>query len=241
MTNAKTYTLGTLAELLQVELIGDGDCEISGLATLQHSEPGKLSFLSNPSYASQLSGCKATAVIVAPEFVDSCPTNKLVSESPYVTFAKASQLFDNRSVPSNTIHHSAVIHDSAKLADNVSVGPNVVIEADVSIGSGSVLGPGCVLARGCQLGEECRLGANVTLYHEVVLGDNVIVHSGAVLGADGFGFAFDGEKSIKIAQLGAVHIGDDVEIGAGTTIDRGALENTIIEQGVKIDNQVQIG
>lgn len=241
MTNAKTYTLGTLAELLQVELIGDPDCVIDGLATLQQASPGKLGFLSNPSYAKQLSNCKASAVIIAPRHIEACKLNKLVSETPYVIYARASQLFDNSLSASSTVHSTAVVNEYAELADDVSIGPNAVIEADVVIGPGSNIGPGCIVGEGSLIGEGCQLYSNVTIYHRVKLGNRVVIHSGAVIGADGFGFAFDGEKSIKIAQLGSVQIADDVEVGAGTTIDRGALDDTVIEQGVKIDNQVQIG
>ena len=241
MTIAKTFTLGTLAELLQVELIGDPECSIDGLATLQQASSGKLAFLSNPLYAKQLSGCKASAVIISPKFIETCATNKLVTDAPYVVYARASQLFDNSPVSPASIHFTAVINESADLAEDVSIGPNVVVEAGVTIGPGSRVGPGCIVGEGCELGAGCHLHSNVTIYHGVKLGNHVVIHSGAIIGADGFGFAFDGEKSIKIAQLGSVEIANNVEIGAGTTIDRGALDNTVIEHGVKIDNQVQIG
>ena len=231
MTIAKTYTLGTLAGLLQVELIGDPECSIDGLATLQQASPGKLAFLSNPQYASQLSSCRASAVIISPKFIEACTINKLVTDAPYVIYAKASHLFDNSPTSSNSIHSTAVVNESAEIADDVSIGPNAVVEAGVVIGSGSIVSSGCVVGENCQIGKDCHLHSNVSIYHGVTLGNNVVIHSGAIIGADGFGFAFDGEKSVKIAQLGSVEIADDVEIGAGTTIDRGALENTVIEQG----------
>lgn len=241
MSDAKQYTLGALAGLLDAKLIGDEDCLIDGLATLKQGAPGKLSFLSNPSYASQLSDCRASAVILEEKFIASCPVNMLVTSAPYVSFARATQLFDNAPQPSPGVHPSATIHESVELPDNSSIGANAVIAAGVVVGEGAVIGAGCVIAENCRLGKNCRLVCNVTLYHGVRLGDRVVVHAGAVIGADGFGFAFDGSKSVKISQLGSVDIGNDVEIGAGTTIDRGALDNTVIEQGVKIDNQVQIG
>ncbi len=241
MTQTKTYTLGRLASLLQVELQGDENCVIDGLATLQSAGPGKLSFLSNPAYSSQLAGTKASAVIVDAAMASACPGNKLISKLPYVTYAQASWLFDVREKVQSEVHASACVHESVRLAKNVSIGARAVIEAGAEIGEGSVIGPGCVIGSGCHVGRNCHLHANVTLYHRVTLGNNVEIHSGAVLGADGFGFAFDGSKSVKIAQLGAVVVGDDVEIGACTTIDRGALDDTVIEQGVKLDNQVQIG
>ena len=241
MSNARQYTLGALAGLLDARLIGDENCVIDGLATLKLGAPGKLCFLSNPAYIGQLADCRASAVILEQKFVASCPVNKLVSASPYVSFAKASQLFDSAPDVIPGVHPSASIHESVQLSENCSIGANAVVAAGVRLGKESIIGAGCVVGENCTLGEHCRLYANATLYHGVRLGNRVLIHAGAVVGADGFGFAFDGTKSVKINQLGAVEIGDDVEIGAGTTIDRGALDDTIIEQGVKIDNQVQIG
>ncbi|MFM1897320.1 MAG: UDP-3-O-(3-hydroxymyristoyl)glucosamine N-acyltransferase [Pseudomonadota bacterium] len=239
--HAKRYTLGELAELLDARLEGDADALIDGLASLREAGPGKLSFLSNPAYVSQLPDCRASAIIIEARFAPDCPASKLISNKPYVAFARATRLFDNRPMGMSGIHGSAVIDPGAVLGPDVAIGPHVVIGAGVHIGSGSRIEAGCVVGEGCVLGDGVYLHANVTLYHNVTLGKRVEVHSGAVLGADGFGFAFDGKASVKIAQLGAVVIGDDVEIGAGTTIDRGALEDTVIGEGVKIDNQVQIG
>jgi UDP-3-O-[3-hydroxymyristoyl] glucosamine N-acyltransferase len=241
VSDGKSYTLGTLAELLDVRLIGDGDCVIDGLSTLSGGGPGKLAFLSNPAYVSQLGDCRASAVILDEKFTSSCPVSKLVTGNPYLAFARASQLFDTSPITAPGIQAGAVVHDSVELPDNVSLGANSVIEAGVSIGAGCVIGSGCFLGEGASLGADCRIHSNVTLYHGVRIGDRVTIHAGTVIGADGFGFAFDGEKSVKISQLGTVVVGDDVDIGAGTTIDRGAIEDTIIEHGVKIDNQVQIG
>jgi UDP-3-O-[3-hydroxymyristoyl] glucosamine N-acyltransferase len=232
--------LDQLAELLDAKLTGDGQCEITGLATLQNAKPGQLSFLSNPSYADQLKSSQASAILIDEKFLDSCPGNKLVTAIPYVAFAKATQLFDNSPIPATGIHESASVDASAVLGENVSIAANAVLAANVTVGDEVVIGAGCYLGEGVSLGNACKLDSNVTLYHRVVLGKNVEIHSGSVIGADGFGFAFDGSKSVKIHQLGAVLIGDDVEIGAGTTIDRGALEDTEIGNGVKIDNQVQI-
>ena len=233
--------MAQLAELLDAELIGDGQCEITGLATLQNAKSGELSFLSNPSYAGQLKSSQASAIFIDEKFLDSCPGNKLVTRSPYVAFAKATALFDNSPVAPTGVHESASIDASAVLGKNVSIAANAVIAANASLGDDVVIGAGCYVGDSVSLGNGCKLHSNVTLYHRVVLGVNVKIHSGSVIGADGFGFASDGVKSVKIHQLGAVKIGDDVEIGAGTTIDRGALEDTEIGNGVKIDNQVQIG
>jgi UDP-3-O-[3-hydroxymyristoyl] glucosamine N-acyltransferase len=237
----KSYTLDELAGLLDAKLIGDGQCEIHGLGTLANAGVGQLSFLSNPAYIDQLAGTQASAVIIEEKFASSCPANKLIAHDPYVCFARATRLFDTTPSAAPGIHPSAVIDPSARLAASVSVGANAVIEANVSIGEGSQIGAGAVIGQHCVLGANCKLYSSVTLYHGVKLGANVIIHSGAVIGADGFGFAFDGTRSIKIHQLGGVTIGDDVDIGAGTTIDRGAIDDTVIGNGVKIDNQVQIG
>ena len=241
MTHKTKYTLAHLAELLDAKLIGDGQCEITGLATLQNAEPGQLSFLSNPSYVGQLKNSKASAILIDKKYLDSCPGNKLVTVIPYVSFAKATALFNNSPIPPAGVHESASVDASAVLGKNVSISANAVIAGNVSLGDDVVIGAGCYVGENVILGKACKLHSNVTLYHGVVLGKNVKIHSGSVVGADGFGFAFDGSKSIKIYQLGGVKIGDDVEIGAGSTIDRGALEDTEIGNGVKIDNQVQIG
>lgn len=240
MTHNKNYTLTELAELIDAILVGDGRCEIYGLATLSNAAPGQLGFLSNPAYIEQLEKSKASAIIIEEKFAARFPGNKLISSSPYVSFAKATQLFDNSPAQNSAIHPSASIHDSVVLGESVAIGANVVVEANVILGDGVVIGAGSYVGESVTLGAACKLHSNVTLYHGVAIGANAIIHSGAIIGADGFGFAFDGSKSIKVHQLGSVRIADDVEIGAGTTIDRGALEDTIIEQGVKIDNQVQI-
>lgn len=241
MTQHKRFTLKEINSFLGTTLIGDEDCEITGLGTLSGAGPGQLSFLSNKKYLDQIDASNASAIILEESFVDRCKTNALVSSQPYVSFALASSLFASQSSVDTGVHESAVIADDVSLPDDVSIGPNVVVEAGVQLGTGCVIGANSFIGAGVKLGDNSRLYNNVTLYHEAKIGANAIIHSGAVIGADGFGFAFDGKKSIKIHQLGSVSIGDDVEIGAGTTIDRGAIEDTVIEDGVKIDNQVQIG
>lgn len=240
MTHNKKYTLAQLAELLDAKLIGDGQCEVAGLATLQNAKSGELSFLSNPVYADQLKSSQASAILIDEKFLDSCPGNKLVTPLPYVAFAKATALFDKSPKPAAGIHATASVDESVVLGKNVSIAAHAVVSSGVTLGDDVVIGAGCYVGEGASLGAACILHSNVTLYHRVVLGSRVEIHSGTVIGADGFGFAFDGRKSVKIHQLGAVRIGNDVEIGAGTTIDRGALEDTEIGNGVKIDNQVQI-
>jgi UDP-3-O-[3-hydroxymyristoyl] glucosamine N-acyltransferase len=158
-----------------------------------------------------------------------------------VTFAYATQLFAREDAVVAGIHPSASIAASAILAADVCIGAQVVVGEGATIGAGSRIGAGAFIGRDCHIGENVQIHPNVVLYHDVLLGDRVIIHSTSVIGADGFGFAFDGERSVKIAQLGGVRIGNDVEIGAASTIDRGAMLDTIIGDGVKIDNQVQIG
>lgn len=240
MSKQTVYTLSELSARLDVELRGDPTLLIDGLATLKSATAGKLSFLSNPRYVHQLSGTQASAVIIDPAFAESCSCAQLLSSNPYVTYARASQLFALASAQASGVHESAYVHPSAVIGERVSIGPFAVIAAGVSIGAGTSIGAGCNIGARSSLGENCTLFSNVSLYHDVHIADRAVLHSSVVIGADGFGFAFDGKQSIKIAQLGGVQIGNDVEIGAGSTIDRGALDDTIIEHGVKIDNHVQI-
>ena len=241
MTHNKTYKLEELASALNLDLLGDSDCEITGIGSLESAVAGQLSFLSNPAYKKQLAKTKASAIIINKKYADFCKTNALISDSPYVSFAEATALFRASPNYDRKTHPSANIHDSVKLAKSVSIGPNVVVEANACIGAESVIEANSYIGKGVIIGDKCHVHSNVTIYHNVKIGHRVIIHSGSVIGADGFGFAFDGEKSIKIYQLGSVEIGNEVEVGACTTIDRGALENTVIGDGVKIDNQVQIG
>jgi len=234
------YTLGELAELLDVEMNGDPALVIDGLSTLKSAVPGKLSFLSSPSYAKQLADCRASAVIISPELSAGCHIAQLLSPSPYVTYAQASQLFAPAGNSLPGIHPTAHVHPSAHIGERVTIDCHAVVEAGVLIGSDCHIGAGVFIGQNSVLGASCKIYPNATIYHDVRIGNNAVIHASVVIGADGFGFAFDGERSIKIAQLGGVSIGDDVEIGAGSTVDRGALDDTVIEQGVKIDNQVQV-
>lgn len=240
MSDTTVYTLGDLAGLLSLELVGNPALPIEGLATLKGAVPGQLSFLSNPRYVAQLAQCRASAVIVDPAHASACPAAYLLSSNPYVSYAHASQIFAAQPNAAPEIHASAVVHSSAVIGSGVSIGANAVVEKEVQIGEGASIGASCFIGAGSTLGKNCVLYPNVTLYHRVTLGNRVLLHAGVVVGADGFGFAFDGTQSIKIAQLGGVLIGDDVEVGAGSTIDRGALDDTVVGNGVKIDNQVQI-
>lgn len=236
----KQWTLGDLAKELGVEVKGDASLVVERLATLKSAGPGCLSFLANPLYRPQLAQTQATAVIVSPDVAGDCGMAVLVSDNPYLTYARASHLFDNSPRPDKEIHPSAVVADNAMLGKGVAVGANVVIEAGVTLGDGVEIGPGSVIGAGSTIGENTRIHANVTLYHGVKIGRRCHIHSGVVIGADGFGFAPVDGSWFRIAQLGSVDIADDVDIGANTTIDRGALEDTKIGKGVILDNQIQI-
>ena len=239
--NKKFYSLASIANLIGASLVGDPDFVIVGLCSLPKASPDRLSFLSNSAYKHYLKSTSAGAVILTNDDQFLFSGNKLVTEKPYLAYALASGLFVNSSKVSNSVHSSASIHSSASLAEDICIGPNVVIEENVVIGHRCQIGSGTMIGAGARVGDDCSISANVVINKDVNLGNRVIIHSGAVIGADGFGYAFDGEKLIKIFQLGSVNIGSDVEIGAQTTIDRGALDDTVICDGVKIDNQVQIG
>ncbi|GAB6041477.1 UDP-3-O-(3-hydroxymyristoyl)glucosamine N-acyltransferase [Endothiovibrio diazotrophicus] len=234
-------TLAELAEAIGAALDGDGALRVSGVATLERAGPGQLSFFHNARYRGPLRQTRAAAVILAPAERAACPVAALVHERPHLAYARAAALL--HPVPPGTagVHPSAVVAPGAALGEGVSIGPNSVVEEGARLAAGCEVGPGCVIGRGAELREGCRLVANVTLCHGVRLGRRVLVHPGAVIGADGFGLAQETDgRWIKVPQLGGVEIGDDVEIGANTTIDRGALEDTVLEEGVKLDNQIQI-
>ncbi len=238
---APTVTLDELARLAQAEVRGDPATRISGVCTLQQGRPGCIAFLANELYARYLPTTEAAAVIVAPRHADECRTPALVAVDPYLAYARVAGLFEHRPNWPWGQHPSAVVGPRARIGASVSIGPGAVISDEAEVDSGVVIGPGTFIGPGCRVGPDCRLGANVTLEQDVELGSRVVVHAGAVLGTRGFGLARDGEAWVDVPQLGRVVVGDDVEIGANTTIDRGALEDTCIGDGVKLDNQIQIG
>ena len=213
---------------------------ISGVATLQNAKAGQVSFLTNPRYRKYLATTQASAVILAPEDIGDFAVALLVSDNPQLSFARVAGLFARNVHQQKGLHPKACISADAKLADDIWVGPHSVIEAGAVIGSGVFIGPNCTIGENAIIGNDSCLRANVTVCQSVRLGSRVLIHPGAVIGSDGFGLANDQGCWIKIPQLGGVWIGDDVEIGANTTIDRGALDDTIIEDGVKLDNQIQI-
>jgi UDP-3-O-[3-hydroxymyristoyl] glucosamine N-acyltransferase len=213
---------------------------ITGVGTLQHAQPGEISFLSNPFYRRYLANTHASAVILNQTDATECPTSALVSDNPYLTYARvASKLFPGKGFTPG-IDKTAVIGQSSSVDPSAWIGPCVVIGEGVRVEAGVYLGPGCVVEDYCSIGADSRLVTNVTLCHDTHLGRRCLIHPGAVLGADGFGLANDQGRWVKVPQLGRVWVGDDVEIGANTTIDRGALEDTVLHDGVKLDNQIQI-
>jgi len=242
MNEQQTFTLGALAETLSARLVGDASLTISGLGSLASAGPGELSHLSSATYRDQLASTRAAAVILAERDLEAWNGPALVVANPYLAFARATQLFAGLPPLAAGVHPSAVVADDAEVAADARLGPGVVVGPGSRIGAGVRLYPNVVVGAGCTVGERCVLMAGAVLYDDVRLGPRCTVHSGAVIGADGFGFtpAEDGRLE-AIAQLGGVTVGADVSVGACTSIDRGALEDTVIEDGVKIDNQVQIG
>ena len=235
----RVVTLGEIVGRFGGQLRGDADRVIDGLGTLASAVPTGLTFLANPKYRHQLASTRAAAVIVAPEFAADCPVAAILTDQPYLYYARVAAWLYPPPVAEVGVHASAVV--ASPVPESVSVGPQVVIGREVRLGENVVIGASCVLGDGVEIGDDSRLYPNVTIYHGCRLGRRVIVHAGAVIGSDGFGLARDEQGHWqKIAQIGGVCIGDDVEIGANTTIDRGALEDTVIEEGVKLDNQIQV-
>ncbi len=233
-------TLGQLAEALGATLKGPEALQITGLATLQEAGPGQLSFLANPQYRKYLDNCQAGAVLLKAADAESFAGNALIVADPYQAYARISHLFDPKPKAVAGIHPSAVVAEDAQVDASASIGPFAVIESGARIEADVSIGAHCFVGARCVVGEGGWLAPRVTLYHDVTIGKRVVIQSGAVIGGEGFGFA--NEKGIwrKIAQIGGVTIGDDVEIGVNTAVDRGALSDTRIGDGVKLDNQIQI-
>ncbi|HRP23534.1 MAG TPA: UDP-3-O-(3-hydroxymyristoyl)glucosamine N-acyltransferase [Thauera sp.] len=234
------FRLQELVDRLGGELHGDGTIAVSRVATLEKAGEGELAFLANRKYLSQVKSCAASALIVAPDVRDQLADRALIlTPDPYLYFARVAQLFSPPPTVQPGVHRLAAV--ACAVPASVQIGPGASVEEGVVLGEEVVIGPNCHVGRGTRIGRGTRLAANVTIYHDCVIGDDCIFHSGVVIGADGFGFAR--EKSgawVKIPQTGRVLIGNDVEIGANTTIDRGALDDTVIGDGVKLDNLIQI-
>jgi UDP-3-O-[3-hydroxymyristoyl] glucosamine N-acyltransferase len=239
---SKSYTLAELAGIFGVACIGNGDAVITRVADLGSAGPDSLAFLSNRDYLPLLATTRAAAVVLSQDYVTDCRRPMLVCNNPYALYARIALLLhpDEDLSLKHGIHPTAVVAASAVIDPTAIIAPLAVVEDEVRIGPRSYIGPGTVLKRRSVIGADCKLAPNVTVCDGCRLGSRVIVHPAAVIGADGFGFAPENRQWIKIPQLGAVVIGDDVEIGAGVAIDRGALKDTIIENGVKLDNQIHV-
>lgn len=236
----RQYSLSTLAQMLRGELKGDPDVVITGLATLQGATPADASFLANPAYQKFLTHTQAGVVLIKPAQLPDCPVNAIVLDNPYAAYARLTQLFDPVAECQPGIHPQAYVHPDAVVSPEAQVDAFAMIAAGAEIAAGAVIGSHCSVGEDSIVGAGSRLYPNVTLYHGVVIGQNVTLHSSCVIGGDGFGFAPENGRWVKIAQLGGVIIGDRSEIGANTNIDRGALDNTEIGADVIIDSQVQI-
>ncbi len=235
-----TYTLGELAARFGLELKGEAAATIHGICTLSPGRPAHLSFLAGAKYRSQLAGTQSGAVIVGRRDAAALSGNGLVAADPYAAFARIAALFDPDREFSPGLHPKASVDDAASIGAGAWIGPMAVVEAGAQIGAGAFVGPGCHIGRDARIGAGSRLVANVHVGARVKLGLRCHVQPGAVIGGRGFGNAPTAQGWVEVPQLGSVIVGDDVEIGANTTIDRGAIEDTVIEDGVKLDNQIQI-
>lgn len=233
--------LGDIAEVIGAELAGDPDSRITGAGTLMNAGPGQLSFFANRRYAAYLKTTRAAAVVLAPADAADCPVTRLIARDPYLAYAKAVRYLNPEPAIRPGIDPAACISDTASIHPGAGVGALTFVAAGAVVYEGASIGPGCIIGENAVIGRHSRLVAKVTVCHGVHIGERVLLHPGVVIGSDGFGLANDAGRWLKIPQLGGVEIRDDVEIGANTTVDRGALEDTLIEEGVKIDNQVQVG
>ncbi len=235
-----TYNLAQLAKLLNAQLGGDAEQLIDRLATFDQANQGDITFVSDKKLLSKLDECKASAIVLPTALKEEYQGNALFMDTPYVGYALLARLFDTTPNLAAGIAASAVIHETAEIGENVAIAANVVIEAGVKIGDNCQISANVVIGLNSQIGEQSKIYPNVTVYHNCQLGKRCIIHANSVIGSDGFGNAPYQGTWVKIPQIGQVLIGDDVEIGSSTTIDRGALSNTVIADGVKIDNQCQI-
>ena len=235
-----SYRLSDLVAQLGGRVMGDAEVRIQQIATLETAQPSQISFLTNSKYRAQLAGTRASAVILAEADAGATDLPRIISDNPYAYFAKVSALLNPLPEAKPGVHPSAVIGMGVNIDPTASIAATAVIGEGATIGAHSVIGEGCCIGAHVVIGCHARLYPRVVIYHGCVIGNKLIAHSGAVIGADGFGIAPDQGRWVKIPQIGRVVIGDDVEIGANTTIDRGALDDTVIGDGVKLDNQIQI-
>ncbi|RMH91137.1 UDP-3-O-(3-hydroxymyristoyl)glucosamine N-acyltransferase [Lysobacter pythonis] len=240
------FNAAELAERFGLTLRGDGGARVTGVATLARADSTQLAFLANPRYRAQLAESGAGVVVMREADAEGAPMTALVARDPYAAFARIAALFEPAPTYPPGIHPSAAVAPEAVVDPSAHIGPFVSIGARSHIGAGAAIGPGCVIGEDCVVGAGCELIAQVTLVTRVRLGRRVRIHPGAVLGADGFGLAMEhggesGGRWLKVPQLGGVTVGDDCEIGANTCIDRGALDDTVLEDDVRLDNLIQIG
>lgn len=237
--NEFSFTLAEIAAQLGGDVLGDAQTRVFRVAALGSAGEGDIAFLSNPKFRGQLATCRASVVILRADAAADFSGARIVTANPYAYYARVAGLLNPYAAGFGGIHPSAVLESEVPVS--VAIGPHVSIGKNVTLGEGVVINAGCVIGDGAAIGDGSVLYPRVTVYHECQIGQRCIVHAGAVIGADGFGFAPDGQDWVKIPQLGRVLIGNDVEIGANTTVDRGALDDTIIEDGCKLDNLVHIG
>ncbi len=238
-----SWRAGDLATQLSLGLSGNPDTVLTGVGTLQSATASQISFLANPAYLKYLTDTQAGLVILSEAHASDCPTNALISDNPYADYARVATLVSAKPSATNkaVIHPSAHIDPDAVIGDQVSIGAGCVIGARTVIADRVHIGAHGMIDADCHIGMDTQLAARVTLYTQVSIGERCLIHSGAVIGADGFGMARDGDHWLRVPQLGGVIIGNDCDVGANTTIDRGAIEDTRIDDDVKLDNQIQIG
>jgi UDP-3-O-[3-hydroxymyristoyl] glucosamine N-acyltransferase len=234
-------TLSDLAAAVGADLDGDGDLRVSRVASLDRAEPSCIAFFADQKYRSDLKGTRAGAVVLRAGDLADCPVAALVSPDPHLTFAYAARLLHPPTPVVGGRHPSAVIADGADIHPSAWIGPLVVVEEGAEIGPRVFVGPGSLIGARCRVGEDSRLVARVTLCEGTVVGKRALLHPGCVIGREGFGFARDGGRWLRVPQLGRAILGDDVEVGVNSAVDRGALGDTVIADGVKIDSLIQIG
>ncbi|MGO8755088.1 MAG: UDP-3-O-(3-hydroxymyristoyl)glucosamine N-acyltransferase [Gallionellaceae bacterium] len=238
--NRTVYRLADIAARFGGRVLGDAETAVTQIATLGSARPEHIAFLASEKYRRQLAATHAGAVILGERDADATQLPRIVCNNPYLYFAKVSSFLNPPPEVAPGVHASAVIGEGATIDQTAHIGSHTTIGENARIGARSIIMPGCSIGAGVSIGEDVLLYPGVVIYHDCIIGNRLIAHSGAVVGADGFGIARDGECWLKIPQIGRVVIGDDVEIGANTTIDRGALDDTVIEDGVKLDNQIQV-
>ncbi len=240
MAPVTTYSLGEISRALGGEVAGNPDTRIEKVGTLENADSRSVTFLAQDRFLRELAQTRAGAVILAPAYRDATALPRIVCSNPYAYFARVSAMLHPAAPVVPGVHASACVHPSATLGHDVSVGAHVVIERDAFVGDGAIIGAQCFVGEQARIGAGTRLGPGVVVYHACSIGARCILHAGVVIGADGFGNAFEEGRWIKVPQVGRAMIGDDVEIGANTTVDRGAIEDTVIEDGVRLDNLIMI-